>query len=75
MINEFISMNGYGLFVWSAYLITLFGFTSLYLIIKLEQIKEKRKFVSKFSLLDSEKVTGVETNIINQEILSITTKI
>ncbi|MAJ65772.1 MAG: heme exporter protein CcmD [Candidatus Pelagibacter sp.] len=75
MINEFISMNGYGLFVWSAYLITLFGFTSLYLIIKLEQIKEKRKFVSKFSLLDSEKATGVETNIINQEILSITTKI
>ena len=75
MINEFFSMNGYGLFVWSAYLITLFGFTSLYLIIKLEQIKEKRKFVSKFSLLDSEKATGVETNIINQEILSITTKI
>ena len=75
MINELISMNGYGAYVWSAFSFALIGFASLFLIIRLEQIKEKRKFVSKFSELNSGKVTLAESHIINQEILSITSNI
>ena len=75
MINELISMNGYGAYVWSAFSFTMIGFTSLFLVIKLEQIKVKRKFVSKFSSLNSEKAIFAESNIINQEILSIIAKV
>ena len=75
MINELISMNGHGIYVWSAFSFALIGFTFLFLIIKLQQIKEKRKFVSKFSLLNSEQAIFVESNIINQEILSIIAKV
>jgi heme exporter protein D len=74
MINELISMSGYGAYVWSAFSFTMIGFTSLFLIIKLEQIKEKRKFASKFNLLNAEKARFVESHIINQEILSIAVK-
>ena len=48
MINEFLYMNGYGLYVWSAFSFTLLCFTSLYVIIKNQYVKEKNKFVSKF---------------------------
>ena len=41
MINELIFMNGYGAYVWSAFSFVLIGFTSLFLIIKLEHIKKK----------------------------------
>jgi heme exporter protein D len=75
MINELILMNGYGVYVWSAFSFVLIGFTSLFLIIKLEQLKEKRKFVSKFSSLNSKKAIFAESHAINQEILSITAKI
>jgi len=74
MINELILMSGYGVYVWSAFSFTMIGFTSLFLIIKLEQIKEKRKFASKFNLLNAEKARFVESHIINQEILSIAVK-
>jgi heme exporter protein D len=75
MINELISMSGYGAYVWSAFSFTMAGFTSLFLVIKLEQTKEKRKFASKFSSLNFEKTRLVESHIVNQEILSITVKV
>ena len=75
MINELISMNGYGAYVWSSFSFALVGFMSLFLIIKLEQIREKRKFASKFSEIKAEKAIFAESHIINQEILSITAKI
>ena len=75
MINELISMSGYGAYVWSAFLFVMVGFTSLFLVIKLEHTKEKRKFASKFSSLNVEKAKLVESHIINQEILSIIVKV
>ena len=48
MINEIILMNGYGLYVWSAFSFTLLSFGSLFLVIKLQLLKEKRRFVYKF---------------------------
>ena len=70
MINEIISMNGYGLYVWSAFSFTLISFGSLFLIIKLQLLKEKRRFVYKIGLLDNEKVRIAKSQKINKEILA-----
>ena len=59
MINEIISMNGYGLYVWSAFIFTLISFGSLFLVTKLQLLKEQKKFVSKFGLLNIEKARVV----------------
>ena len=40
MILDLISMNGYGVYVWSAFAFTLIGFSSLYFIINLQLKKE-----------------------------------
>jgi len=70
MINEIISMNGYGLYVWSAFSFTLISFGSLFLITKLQLLKEKRRFVYKFGLLNTKKVRIAESQKINKEILA-----
>ena len=69
MINEIFSMNGYGLYVWSAFAFTLINFASLFLITKLQLLKEKRKFTDKFGSLDSEKLRAVESQQTNRKIL------
>tara|TARA_B100001059_G_scaffold121314_1_gene121365 strand:+ start:504 stop:731 length:228 start_codon:yes stop_codon:yes gene_type:complete len=70
MIEEIFYMNGYGIYVWSAFFFTLISFTTLYVIIKIQYIKEKDKFVTKFGALDSEKAERARLQIINKEILS-----
>ena len=70
MINEIISMNGYGFYVWSAFSFTLISFGSLFLIIKLQLVKEKRRFAYKFGSLNTEKVKVAKSQKINREILS-----
>ena len=75
MINELFLMNGYGVYVWPAFVFVITSFISLYLIIKLEQIKEKRKFVTKFGSLSDKKIIFAKTQSINKEILSTTAKI
>ena len=70
MINEIISMNGYGLYVWSAFSFTLISFGSLFLITKLQLLKEKRQFVYKFGLLNTKKVRIAKSQKINKEILA-----
>ena len=70
MINEFLIMNGYGLYVWSAFSFTLISFTALYVIIKFQYVKERNKFVSKFGALDSKRSQVARSQTINREILS-----
>jgi heme exporter protein D len=70
MINEFFYMNGYGLYVWSAFSFTLLSFTTLFVITKIQYVKEKNKFLSKFGALDSKKAEIAKSQIINKEILS-----
>ena len=55
MINEIISMNGYGIYVWSAFTFTLISFAALYTVIKVQFIKEKIKFDAKYLTLTSDK--------------------
>ena len=69
MINEIILMNGYGLYVWSAFSFTLISFGSLFLLTKLQLLKEQRKFVYKFGSLSIEKVRAAKKQYINKEIL------
>ena len=55
MINEVISMNGYGIYVWSAFTFTLISFVVLYTAIKIQLVKEKNKFDTKYLTLTSDK--------------------
>ena len=55
MINDIISMNGYGIYVWSAFAFTLISFSVLYTVIKVQLVKEKIKFDAKYLTLSSEK--------------------
>ena len=56
MINEILIMNGYGLYVWSSFIFTLSSFFILYSAIKVQLIKEQKKFDTKFKNLSSEKI-------------------
>ena len=54
MISDLILMNGYGVYVWSAFAFTIISFSSLYLIIKLQLKKEQKRFEENFSALTEE---------------------
>ena len=75
MIYEFLAMNGYGLYVWSAFAFTLLCFTSLYVVIKIQYTKEKNKFIAKFGTLNSEKASFAKSQGTIKEILSNTSNI
>jgi len=60
MINQLFIMDGYGVYVWSAFLFTMLSFISLYLLIKkqlidckktLEGIKSKSSSSSEAALI------------------------
>ena len=75
MINELLNMNGYGLYVWSAFSFTFTSFFTLYMITRIQYVKERNKFVSKFGALDSKKAEIAKSQTINKEILSSTQNI
>ena len=75
MINEIFLMNGYGLYVWSAFVFTILSFVTLYAIIKIQYVKEKNKFIAKFGTLNSERAAFAKSHSINKQILSNTSKI
>ena len=70
MINELLFMNGYGVYVLSAFSFTLLSFTALYLVTKIQFVKEQSKFVAKFGSLDVEKANSAKLQRINKEILA-----
>ena len=70
MISEFLNMNGYGLYVWSAFSFTFLSFSTLYVITKVQYVKEINKFISKFGDLDSKRAEVAKLQKINKEILS-----
>tara|TARA_B100000446_G_scaffold58034_1_gene54033 strand:+ start:252 stop:485 length:234 start_codon:yes stop_codon:yes gene_type:complete len=72
MINEIISMNGYGIYVWSAFSFTLISFAVLYLVIKVQLVKEQSKFNSKFASLTSEKIITAKKQATIRKILAYT---
>ena len=75
MINNMLFMNGYGLYVWSAFAFTLLSFASLYIFTKIQFTKEKNKFIAKFGTLNPERAAFAKSQSINKEILSNTSNI
>ena len=75
MITETFYMNGYGIYVWSSFAITLLSFISLYFLSKKQYMKEKNKFISKFGNLNPERAASAKLQRINREILSNTSTI
>ena len=75
MINEIIYMNGYGLYVWSAFIFTLLSFSSLYVITKIQFMKEQRKFIIKYGALNLKKASFAKPQSTIKEILSNTSNI
>ena len=69
MINLLL-MNGYGLFVWSAFAFTLINFLTLYIIINRQLIKENKKFELKFNHLENIKYTEAYKQRTNQVLVS-----
>ena len=69
MINLLL-MNGYGLFVWSAFAFTLINFLMLYIIINRQLIKENKKFELKFNHLEKIKHTEAYKQRTNQVLVS-----
>ena len=70
MINELLFMNGYGVYVLSAFSFTLISFVTLYLVTKTQFVKEQNKFVAKFGSLNTEKAKFAKSQRINKEILA-----
>tara|TARA_Y100001936_G_scaffold183511_1_gene180877 strand:+ start:1616 stop:1846 length:231 start_codon:yes stop_codon:yes gene_type:complete len=69
MISDLIVMDGYGIYVWSAFAFTLTSFFSLYFIISLQLKKEQKRFEENFSTLSDEKYKVAINQEINKEIL------
>ena len=53
---DLITMNGYGFYVWSAFVFTLFNFLILYKVTSRQLVKEKAKFARKYESLNSDQV-------------------
>ena len=70
MINDFISMNGSGIYVWSAFSFTLISFSVLYTVIKVQLVKEKIKFDAKYLTLTPEKKQAVRSQEVYKGILA-----
>jgi heme exporter protein D len=75
MINNLILMNGYGIYVWSAFSFTLISFVTLYFVTKLQLSKEHQRFTLKFGSLNVEKARTARSQNFNREFLSYTSKI
>ena len=71
MINEIISMNGYGIYVWSSFIFTFLSFGFLYIIKKTQLIREQLKFNEKFRTLNDEKKNTVRSQETYKGILEI----
>ena len=69
-MNELLFMNGYGVYVLSAFGFSMLSLVSLYLVIKIQFVKEQNKFVAKFGSLNTVKANSAKLQRINKEILA-----
>ena len=75
MIYEILFMDGYGLYVWSAFIFTLLSFASLYVITKIQFVREQRKFINKYGALNPKRTSFAKSQGTIKEILSNTSNI
>ena len=70
MIYEVLYMNGYGLYVWSSFTFTISCFYILYSVIKLQLVREQKKFKVRFESLETDKIEIAKQQEIYKEILA-----
>ncbi len=70
MISELLFMNGYAVYVLSAFSFTLLSFFGLYLVTKIQFVKEQNKFIAKVGSLNTEQANIAKSQRINKEILA-----
>ena len=63
-------MDGYAVYVLSAFSFTLLSFLGLYLVTKIQLVREQDKFVAKFGTLTIEQANSAKSQRINKEILA-----
>ena len=66
MISKLLFMNGYTVYVLSAFSFTLISFLSLYLVTKMQFVKEQNKFVAKFWSLTTDQANSAKSQRINK---------
>ena len=76
MITNFISMNGYGLFVWLSFGIVFLSCSVLYLKTRKTLRKYEKEFLAEFKELTiKEKKSVLEKSKITKQILATTSRI
>jgi heme exporter protein D len=70
MIIDTLYLDGYGIYVWPAYIFTILSFSILYYSIKLQLDKERKLFIENFGLLNAEKTKLAYQSSTNREILA-----
>tara|TARA_B100000945_G_C20217436_1_gene518974 strand:- start:29 stop:262 length:234 start_codon:yes stop_codon:yes gene_type:complete len=76
MIIDFISMNGYGLFVWLSFGIVLISCAIVYIKTKKTLKKYEKEFLFELEALsESERKTVLERSKITNQILAVNSKI
>ena len=73
MMYELFFMNGYAVYVLSAFSFTLLSFLGLFLVIKMQYVREQNKFATKFGTLTNEQANSAKSQRINKEILASVT--
>ncbi len=67
---EIITMNGYGIYVWSSFLFTFACFLGVYLLIQLQLKKEQNKFKTRYLELNQKEIKIVKSQETYKEILA-----
>ncbi len=70
MIIDTLYLDGYGIYVWPAYIFTILSFSILYYSIKLQLDKERKLFIENFGLLNAEKTKLAYQSSTTREILA-----
>ena len=69
-MQEILLMEGYGSYVWSAFGFTLISFFILFRIIKIQYVKEQKRFNAKFQRLSYNQKQLAKNQKIYREVLS-----
>ena len=67
---EFLILDGYGKFVWSAFVFSFVSCTVLYIQAKKELQKQEKIYLSKYGKLNTIKIQTTEKNKASKEVLS-----
>ena len=69
-MTEFLNLNGYGVFVWTAFIFTLTSCSILYFKTKNELKKQEKMFLKEFSYNYTLKAKPIEIKKVTQEALT-----